>query len=441
MRAGFLSFLLLTVFSSWSHGQTVLLVESPVTSECLRTEIRTRIDGERIYFQEDQRKSQKIVLQADHRFDEKILAVHGKSGLTAKTARLYELAKSSMSVGVESPVTSTIRPDRRLTVAQRTDDGFMAYCPVGPLTSGELNLLGEHFDTLVLSGLLPGKDVSTGGTWDLANAAVIGLCGFEALESHKLTGSLTGIQGDKANFTISGVAKGIDLGAQVALNINATGVYDVSKKKIVSLEWKQEDGRDQGPVSPAFKANVVVNISRLPIEAPAELSDNGLKGVPPGLDAPAHLTTLVYQDSQGLFELIHPRDWHLTGKKDPHTTFRLMDRGDFVAQADITPWQKAAPGQHLDAKDFRDKVLESPGWEPTQVVEEGQIQTTQPGRFIYRVSALGEINQLKVVQTFFLIAGPNGDQAIVAFTTRQTQVGKLAARDVAFVEGLDFGKK
>jgi hypothetical protein len=45
---------------------------------------------------------------------------------------------------------------------------------------------------------------------------------------------------------------------------------------------------------------------------------------------------------------------------------------------------------------------------------------------------------VKVVQTFFLVAGPKGDQVVLAFTMKQSQVGKLGARDVSLVESIDF---
>jgi hypothetical protein len=45
---------------------------------------------------------------------------------------------------------------------------------------------------------------------------------------------------------------------------------------------------------------------------------------------------------------------------------------------------------------------------------------------------------VKVVQTFYLVAGRKGDQAVVAFTMKQAMAAKLGARDLSLVESIDF---
>ena len=58
------------------------------------------------------------------------------------------------------------------------------------------------------------------------------------------------------------------------------------------------------------------------------------------------------------------------------------------------------------------------------------------GRWIYRISAPGQMDGIKVVQTFFLIAGPGGEQIVVAFTMTPAQAEKLGTRDLALINGL-----
>jgi hypothetical protein len=63
------------------------------------------------------------------------------------------------------------------------------------------------------------------------------------------------------------------------------------------------------------------------------------------------------------------------------------------------------------------------------------------GYWVYRVSAVGEMDGLKVVQNFFLVAGPQGDQMVVAVTLRPAMVQKLGTRDLKLVDGLDLAVK
>ena len=119
---------------------------------------------------------------------------------------------------------------------------------------------------------------------------------------------------------------------------------------------------------------------------------------------------------------------------------RLLDRGDFVAQATVTPWANAEPGKHLDAKEFREQMLASPGWQAEEVLQEGELPKQSAGRYVYRLTARGDMEGVKVIQCFYLIASPKGQQVVVAFTLKLTQVNKLGAKDLVLVDGLELPK-
>jgi hypothetical protein len=421
-------------------AQTANLSESIASRDCTRVEIRTKVDGERIYYQDGTPKKQAVKLEAGHRCVERVLNVNDKTGLPSKTVRNYEAARSNLIIGSERPTQQALRTDRAFIVAMRGDDALTVFSPKGPLTREELELIGEHFDTLALQGLLPGKQLEVGASWELSNHTALGLCQFEGLESHTLSGRLEAVAGNQAKISISGNAKGIDGGAQVVLTISATATFDIAKRKIVGLEWKQEDQRDQGPLSPGFKATVTVMLTRTVIDEPAELNDAALAMVPAGMEAPAGMTAIVYRDPQGRFDLTHPREWRMTSATDQHTTMRLVERGDLVAQVNITTLDRAAPGQHMDPAEFKDKMMASPGWEPGEVIEESEIKG-RADRFVYRLSAAGMIDGKQIVQTFYLVAGGNGAQAVVAFQTQPQKIAKLAGRDLVFVEGFEPNPK
>ena len=76
----------------------------------------------------------------------------------------------------------------------------MVYSPAGPLTRPEIDLTSEHFDSLSVVGLLPGKAVAIGDTWKIANTVAQALGGFEGVTEHTLTGKLDEIKEDIAYF-------------------------------------------------------------------------------------------------------------------------------------------------------------------------------------------------------------------------------------------------
>src|SRR5439155_6692335 len=124
-------------------------------------------------------------------------------GLVSKAARYYDDAKASITVD-GSTNARALRPERRLAVAQRQNDTLLCYSPQGPLTRDELETVSEHFDTLCVAGLLPGKEVKIGESWRLGNAAAQGLCQFEGLVANELTGKPAVITEGLATFTIEG---------------------------------------------------------------------------------------------------------------------------------------------------------------------------------------------------------------------------------------------
>ena len=129
-------------------------------------------------------------------------------------------------------------------------------------------------------------------------------------------------------------------------------------------------------------------------------------------------------------------DWQLTAQTPSHVVLRLMERGDFVAQATLTPWPAAEKGKHLTPDEFRAAMEETPGWEPEEELQASEVPLE--GMWVYRLSSAGKLDGLKVTQNFYLVAGPNGDQVVLTFTMTPAQVVKLGTRDVNMVGSVAF---
>ncbi|HEY8503674.1 MAG TPA: hypothetical protein VIL46_03775 [Gemmataceae bacterium] len=419
--------------AAWAQGY--LLTEVPRAGECFRVEIDTTVSGTVKVPRDDAAVS--IPLKAENRLAllQRTLAV--RDGEVTKAARVYQTAESRVRFG-DDTFERTLRDERRLIVAQATDDGPVCYSPAGPLTQDEVELTGDHFDTLHLTRLLPGKSAERGESWKADNAAVQALCSFDGLISHDLTVTLEEVKDGAAWLRVKGQASGIELGALVNLTIDAKLKYELLPKRLTELEWKQTDRRDAGPVSPALEAESVTKLRRtlLPGE-PKELSDLALVTVPKEGEPPALLCQVVHEDTGGGFRFLHARDWHVVGRTEKHLILRLLERGDFVAQATLTRWEKAEPGKHIAPEEFRELIAQTPGWEPEELIEEGEVPT-ESGRWVYRVTARGSLHGVPVLQNFFAVAGPGGEQVMVTFVMKPANAAKVGTRDVALVNSIDF---
>jgi hypothetical protein len=420
---------------STAFAQSCTLAEPVRAGDCFRIGLQMTLKGE-LHIQKDSGPlSLPLEAVGTHNFDERILAV-GTGGVPEKSARRYDLAKATIKVAVDRSE-RTLRPERSLLVAQRSKDQALVYCPAGGLRRSELELTSEHFDTLSLPGLLPGKEIRVGDTWKLANGIAQGLCNFEGLSEHSLTGKLESVTDTMAVFSVSGTASGIDDGAMVKLSVEATGKFDRAAKRLVALEWRQKDERQQGPVSPASTVEATTKVERKLIDQPETLSDVALVSVP-DKDPPSAMLNLECADLKGRFELMHPREWQSVSQTADHLVLRLMDRGDFIAQATITPWKSAAKGKHLTPEEFKEAMNATAGWEPERELQATEIPMEGEGRWAYRDSVQGHLDGMAVVQNFYLLAAPGGEQVVVAVTMTPKQADKLGARDLTLVASLEL---
>jgi hypothetical protein len=415
------------------RAQTYALTEAPQGGSYQHIQITTKLAGEIKLLQDGKTIRLKQSVSATHDFFERVLRAPG--GNAEKAARHYKTAQVTIAVA-DDRSERTLRPERSLLVAQRQGDRLMTYSPHGPLTREELDVT-EHLDTLALAGLLPGKDVSVGETWKLSNPVAAALCHLDALVSHDLNGKLEQVKEDVAQLTFTGSASGIEMGATVKLKVQATARFELKARRLVALEWQQSDEREQGPVSPAAASELTVQLTRAQVEPVNELNDFALVPVPTTPQPPEAMLQLAYRDPEGRYELTYGREWHLVGRTEQHLVLRLLDRGDFVAQATLTPWKKLAAGKHLDAERFKELIAQTPGWEQEKVLQDEEVPAPKD-YWIYRLAAEGQVEGLKALQYFYLIAGPQGDHLLVAFTMTPAQAQKLDTRDLNLVRSLRF---
>ena len=433
-RRVFVAAAVLLAAASAVRCETYLLAEASQAGDCFHVTIDMKLTGEIRVRKGDGVAKMTLAANASHDFQERVLAA-GADGLAQKIARVYDTARAVIHVNDDASE-RTLRPDRRLVVAQRDKQQLLVYSTGGGFTQEELEVAHDHFDTLVLPGLLPGKAAAVGDTWKVPNAVAQEVCLFEGLTEQTLVGKLEEVKDGVAVFSIAGASNGIDQGAMVKTTVNATGKFDLQSKRLIELTWTQKDDRDQGPVSPASTVEATTTLVRKPIEQPARLSDVALVSAP--ADAPpASMVQLECNDPKGRFSFLYARDWQVTSQTDAHVVLRLMENGDFVAQATVTPWTRAAKGTHLTPDAFRDAMNETPGWEPEKELDAREAPSPDD-RWIYRISELGKMDDVEVLQNFYLVAAPGGEQLVVAVTLTPKQAEKLGARDLALVGGIEL---
>jgi hypothetical protein len=430
--SGAVVLLLAVVPAGW--GQTCTLTEMVKPGDCFHFDLDMQLKGEIRFKKEDKTVPVKLTASANHAYSERVMSVDGV--LVQQGARTYETAKATIQRGADKNQ-SNLRANRTLIVAQSNKGQRLVYSPAGALYRTELELVEDQFDTLAVLGALPVKAVKVGETWNVVNSVAQALCSLEGMTENKLTGKLDSVTGDVATFSITGSAAGVENGAMVKMTIDARGEFNLKTKRLSRLRWNQKDERDQGPVSPASTFETRVVMARKAIEQPKSLDDVALVSVPRELDkVPAAMTHVEFRDAAGRFALLHTRDWHLTAVSKDHTVLRLIDRGDLVAQVSVTPWDTAKKGEHLAPEKFKEAMATTSGWRQDKILQAEEVPNTE-GRWVYRISALGELDGQNVLQNFYLVAAPTGEQVVLTFTLSPKQADKLGARDLSLVGSIE----
>jgi hypothetical protein len=409
------------------RAQSVHLAEGPLVDSCSRVKLSMTLKGKLTYQLNGKTEAVEHNAAAEHEFLERVLEAKGTTA--DKTARLYQRAEATIAGQVR-----TLRPERTFMVAHRLKDQLVAYSVKGPLTLEEMELT-EHFDTLALPGLLPGKEVKIGDSWPIPSVVVQDLCGLDAVEKHDLSGTLTAVDGDLATITLQGTAKGIDLGGQVSTLISKSKLtFSAKEKRITALEWTQSDNRQQGPATPNLSADVTIQLERTPIDLPSDLNNFALAPVPAGLP-PSALIQIEFRDPKGKYHLQHSRDWQFIGERSGQRVLRLITpRGDWVSDATLMSWS----GGKLDAAKFKVLLDEAPGW-----MQDGEAKVDDnvkhpSGYTVIRVSASGKLEGVAAFRSSYHLTNGQGAQMIVTFVTAPNQVNALEARDQTLIEGIEL---
>ncbi|MCI0462875.1 MAG: hypothetical protein L0Z62_38505 [Gemmataceae bacterium] len=420
-----------------ARAQTYPLKEDTPAGTCTRVKLTMSLSGELKVQRDGKSQPLQETASAAHDYYERVLEA-GSAGLAEKAARHYKTARVSIAVGAHKSERTLPADRRELVVVQRVKDALLTYTPKGPFTREDLQIT-EHLDSLAVTGLLPGREVKVGETWQLANPVAQALCHFEGLTTQELTGKLEQVKDEVATFSVTGSAAGIDLGASVKVKAKASGRFDLKARRLIALEWKQTDEREQGPVSPAASAEITYTLERAALsQPPPEVSDFALVPIPQGATPPESMTQLTYRDHRGLYQMQYARDWHVVARTDEHLVLRLMDRGEFVAQVTFTPWKKHDAGKHFTPDEFKEILASMPGWRMEKVLREEEVKDSGHGNWVYLLAAEGETGGVSAVQCFYLLAGPQGDHLLVAFTMTPVQVQKLGSRDLALVRAVAF---
>lgn len=350
------------------------------------------------------------------------------------TARRYETAEAVIKIdkGGTKPL---LRNDRRLIGVSITPTDSMVFSPEGPLTREELDLIDIPANSAIVDRLLPGRDVRIGDRWQHSDGLLGLLLGLDAVSNSEVYSQLLSFDGVVARLEFAGPVHGAIHGVATDIQLKGRYKFDAAAGRITWLAMLVEEQRSIGHVGPGADVTSRLQMTIAPAEPSVELTDESVAG---GAWNPAQaFTDLEYRSTQGGFKLLHGRHWHVMNDTREAVAMRLVERGDLVAQCNVSALPKTDPGKHLPIERFQQDIQAVLDKNFGQFVQASE-RTSPHGHILYRVVAAGLVNELPIQWIYYLVADREGRQVVLAFTVEAEQLPQLAESDQAIAESLEF---
>jgi hypothetical protein len=325
-----------------------------------------------------------------------------------------------------------LRAERRRLVVRADRGGLLSYSPDGPLTAQEVELIPSLGDPLLLAALLPGREVVVGETWNPEPWVCPAIAGTEVSFNSAVTCRLERVEAGIATVSVEGTVSGAAKGATSETTLSGTLQYDVERKSVIGARITQAEKRSVGPVAPGMTLNLTAELRRSAADSdfPAEL----VASIP--LEPAAESLRIEHPLLFGA-RLVCDRDWTAFQSTSRLVVLRLLDDGGIVAQCNVAPGPKVAPGERTPERQFQEDVAKALGDKLDKIVSADEVLGPSKNR-IYRVTAVGTSEGTAMVWRYYLVSAPDGQQAAFAFTAEDSQLARLADRDVALVNSLEF---
>ncbi len=400
--------------------------------------LKTKADGK----EEHHSMSVSAVMEyAEHRLS---TARDGRS-----TLRQYERAEATIRIdkGEHQP---KLAASRRLMAVHVTAEKARVFCPTGPMTRDELDLIDIPGNSAVLPLLLPGKAVEVGAKWPVPGDTVAMLLGIDTVSSTDVQCTLTEVTtpkvgpGKVAKVQFAGHVDGSAGGVATEIALQGNFEYDLTARRVSRLDMHINENRAIGQVGPGLKVSCRLQLTAQALQYAPQLTDDRMIRLAREPDAAALL--LSCESAEG-HRFLHSRRWYVVDQRQNVTALRLIDGGEMLAQCNIAPAKteatKTEPGKADRAKPmtlmaYQQEVRKSLDKRFQKQISVDEV-TTKAGLKAFVIVAEGEAQEVPVRWVHYLLTHPSGKQAGLVFTLEPKQAERFgtAAEDLVNTYRID----
>lgn len=415
------------------------LRSSRKAGDVTQVKVEMEVGGDLKVVAEGKVKPLKMSVKGKLAYEEKLLdaSTADDDGIRLRSARHYDLADAEIKIedGDGKP---KLREERRLIVVDATPEQTVLFSPQGPLTREELDLVDVPGNSLWIEKLLPSKPVSIGDPWKYNDSLMASLLGLDAVSQSDVSAELKTIDDKNARLEFAGKVHGAVGGVATEIEIKGKCRYDRKQRRVAWAGLLIKENRSIGHVATGLDVVARMQIHLAPVRESKHLPEAALEGLPS--DASALPLSLECRDPAGKFSFQHARGWHVMSDLSDVVTMRYVDRGDVVAQCNISSLTDAEPGKRTALAKFQQDIERSLDKSFGQFRQASESVTSN-GHVIYRVVAEGTISELPIQWRYYLVSDEQGRQVVFAFTLESELAEQLGDADQELVSSLEFAAR
>ena len=373
-------------------------------------------------------------------YDERTLEIPNAPGAQLRAIRHYNKADAVIKVG-EGGFKPALREERRLVAAEIGEGGKTTLLsPLGTLTRDELDLIDILGNSLLMDRLLPDEPVALGDTWEHSDKLMAALLGLDAVSESTVVSKLTEVTDAVVRVEMAGEVQGAIGGVSSEISLKAKYRFDLQTKRIDWLGLLVKEKRSIGHVLRGVELVARLQMQIGPKDDSAKLSDAALENI--SVDDISSkpddaLRQLEYESPEAGWRLTHDRCWFVYSADHDHVILRLIERGELLAQCNISPLPDFPVDKPETLAEFQDEIKQALGKKFGEFVQAGQRMNDQEYR-VLRVVVRGMVEDLPIQWFYYLIADKQGHQLALAFTVEAKLLERLGEADRTLIDGMRF---
>jgi hypothetical protein len=239
------------------------------------------------------------------------------------------------------------------------------------------------------------------------------------------------IKDQVADIAAAGNVSGAAGGIATEIELKIKFKFNLSDARITDFAMLIKEKRAVGHIGPGLDTVAKILMKITPLANSRAITPEVLARQPK--DATPELLALNYTPKHGRFRFDYERRWYITGDEPKLAVLRLLDRGELVAQCNVSALP--AVTKPVELAEFQRDIERTLGKNFGQWIS--AVQTTNDaGYVVYRVVVHGTVGQLPIEWIYYLVQDRQGRRVSLAFTYQESLKERFAGADQGVIAAL-----